>query len=503
MISRRSLLGVGAGALALTGFKAPTTWADSGVPWSRLAARMQGHLVLPRDADYTTAKHLYDQQFDVIDPQALAYCVSASDVATSLTFAQSHRLPFAVRSGGHSLGGFSTTTGLIIDVSALNSISVGNGTVTVGPGAQGVDVANALAPYGLAVVGGYHSSVAAGGFYQGGGTGLLTRALGMGCDRITSARVVLADGTAVTASPTQKSDLYWAVRGGGGGNFGVVTSYTMAPAVISQIAVINLAWSWDRAAALLDSYARWSVDAPRTLNGGVSIRLADAAVGNTPVPFAFVASTGSTAELESEVARLVSLTGAPVQQSPTAVMPYRDLMMNFYGCATNTVAQCHRADTHPGGVLTRSGLYLLRSRLFTTLPPLSMWQDVVALLDTQRVAGQAHAVELVPFGGAVSDLARTDTAFVHRDALFSVNYLADIGSTTAADPAGKAAAHQFVDDGFAVIDPLSAGETNQNFIDPKLTDWAQSYYAENYTRLVQIKAKYDPNGAFGFAQSVA
>jgi FAD/FMN-containing dehydrogenase len=414
-------------------------------------------------------------------------------------------VPFAVRSGGHSLGGYSATPGLVIDVSSFNSISLDDGSVTIGPGAQGVDVTAALAPHGLGVVGGYHPSVGVGGFYTGGGVGLLTRALGMGCDRITSARVVLADGSLVTASPTRHSDLYWAIRGGGGGNFGVVTSYTMTPAPVSPVGVVNLAWDWSDAAAMLDGYARWLVDAPRTVNGGIFIELADAAEGNVPVPAAFVASTtGNVGELGSEVARLLSLTGAaPVQQTPAAVVPYEPLMMNFYGCGSVTAEQCHRADTTPGGVLPRPYLYLLRSRMFREAPPARLWQDVVAVLDRNRRAGQSHRIELVPFGGAAGDLGRTETAYVHRDALFSISYLAGIDTAAAADAPGRDAAHGFVDEGFAVLDPYSSGETYQNFIDPKLTDWARSYYGENYRRLVRVKAKYDPDGAFSFAQSIA
>ncbi|WP_225847046.1 FAD-binding oxidoreductase [Streptomyces sp. HPF1205] len=512
MITRRSLLGAGAGALAVTGLRATTGQAATdraahygGVPWRRLSARLAGRVVRPGDAAYATAKDLYDQQFDAISPQAVAYCVNPADVARCLEFAQHHRLPFAVRSGGHSLGGYSTTDGLVVDVSSLNSVSLDGGLLTVGPGAQGVDVTTALAPHGLGVVGGYHPSVGVGGFYTGGGLGLLTRSLGMGCDRITSARVVLADGSLVTASPTRHSDLYWAIRGGGGGNFGVVTSYTMQPAPVSQIAVADLAWNWQDAAAMLDGYARWLVDAPRTLNGGVFIELPDAAPGNTPVPSVFMAcTTGDTALLNGEVARLLSLTGAaPVQRSPAAAVPYQALMMNFYGCGSMSPDRCHRADTAPGGELPRPSLYLLRSRLFRSVPGESLWRDVVAVLDRNRAAGQSRAVELVPFGGAVGDLGRTDTAFVHRDALFSVSYLAGIQSPAAADAAGRAAAHAYVDEGFGVLDPHSSGETYQNFIDAKLTGWAEAYYAENYPRLVRIKRRYDPHGAFRFAQGIA
>ncbi|HEY5836797.1 FAD-binding oxidoreductase [Streptomyces sp.] len=505
MIRRRTVLrvGAGAGAVAATGFGASTVWAGSnGASWSQLRSRLQGTLVLPSDPGYTTAKQLDLGQFDVISPKAVAYCVSSADVALCLKFAQDNDLPFAVRSGGHSTGGYSTSTGLVIDVSKLNSITVGSSTVRVGTGAQGVDVIDALAPHGLAVVGGYCPTVAVGGFYQGGGLGLLTRSAGVGSDQIVSAKVVLADGRTVTASPTSNRDLFWAIRGGGGGNFGVVTSYDLKPATVNQVGLINLAFSWDKAVDMLEGYARWTLDAPRGIGGGAFIQLPDAASGTPAHPVVFLASTGTPTELESEAARLIALTGAPVQQSPTAVMPYQQLMMNFFRCGGDTVAQCHRADTTPGGILPRPAFGLQRSRIFTELPSRSMWEKAAALFETLRQPGQIHILEVLPLGGAVSDVARTDTAFVHRDGLFTVNYLSDIEDPAAADSAGRAAAQQFVDDGFAILDPESAGETYQNFIDPGLSDWRRSYYAENYPRLAYVKTKYDPYRAFSFAQSI-
>jgi FAD/FMN-containing dehydrogenase len=502
MISRRTVLGAGAGAAAVSGLGVTAGWAHGGTCWDGLRSHLQGTLVLPGDSAYTTAKQLDLQQFDAINPKAVAYCVSNADVALCLKFAQDQGLPFAVRSGGHSGGGYSTTTGLVIDVSKLNSISVGSGTVRVGTGAQGVDVINTLAPYGLAVPGGYCPTVAVGGYYQGGGLGLLTRTAGVGSDRIASAKVVLADGRTVTASATENRDLYWAVRGGGGGNFGVVTSYQLRPAAVTTVGAVNLFWSWDKAVDVLEGYAHWIAGAPRTIGGGAFIRLVDAAPGVTPMVMVFVSSTGTTTELDSEVARLVAMTAAPAQQTPASVAPYRELMMGFFRCAADQVTACHRADTTPGGTLTRPAFGLQRSRMFNQQPSRALWEKAAAVFETSRVAGQAHIFEVLPLGGAVRDLHRTDTAFVHRDALFTLNYLTDIEDPAAATAQGKAAAQKFVDDGFALLDPESSGETYQNFIDPELPDWRQSYYAENYLRLAWIKAKYDPYRAFKFAQSI-
>jgi hypothetical protein len=205
--------------------------------------------------------------------------------------------------------------------------------------------------------------------------------------------------------------------------------------------------------------------------------------------------------MDAEIARLISLTGAPAGRTPTSVVPYQPLMMGFFRCAADVTA-CHRADTTPGGTIPRSAFGLQRSRFFSRLPSRSVWEEAAALFETLRVPGQAHLMEVLPLGGAVKDLSRTDTAFVHRDALFTVNFLVDIATPEAADSAGRAAGQAFVDGGFTVIDPQSSGETYQNFIDPELPDWRHSYYAENYPRLAATKRRYDPYGAFSFAQSI-
>ena len=502
MISRRAFLGGGAGALALSALlrtSGPAS-ADYGTPWNRLRQLLRGQLVLPSDQAYATAKELELLQFDVINPQAIAYCISPADVANCLNFAEQYGVRVTARSGGHSLGGYSTIQGLIVDVSMLNSVTLGDGVVSLGPGAESVDVINALGPSGLAISTGYCPTVAAGGYLQGGGLGPLTRQVGVASDNMTAAQVVLASGQVVTASASSNSDLYWALRGGGGGNFGIVTSYSVTPTALTQLGVASLSWSYDSAVDMLDGYAQWLVDAPRTIGGAANITLADAAAGNTPTPGVLVLSSGTSTELNSEISRLISLTGAPTSQVVN-VVPYQALLMGIYGCATLTVPQCHLVGAGPQGVLPRPALGLQRSRYFSAAVPRSGWEKAVAVFDAGRLTGQAHILEVIAIGGAANDLDRTETAYVHRDSLFITTYLAEINAAPVPNSAAVVA-HQWVNAGFATIDPYSNGETYQNFIDPALQDWSQSYYAENYPRLVSVKAQYDPSGVFAFAQSI-
>jgi len=471
-----------------------------GAPWHRLRSHLHGDLVMPSDAGYERAKQLELAQFDATSPQAVAYCETPADAATCLAFAQDHGLRLAARSGGHSLGGHSTTPGLVIDVSRLNAITVRPDTVTLGPGAQNVDVLGALSPRGLAVVGGGCPTVAAGGFLLGGGLGFLTPSLGMACDAMTSAQVVLADGQVVTASAGSHPDLYWALRGGGGGNFGIVTSYTLTHAPLTTVHTAFLSFGHDDALDMVDGFAQWLADAPRTVGGSCFITLTDAAAGTTPTSMVSVVATGTVAEFETELGRLLSLTGVPASRTG-GTMPYQDLMMTIYGGAELTVPQCHREGATPEGRLPRAQLGLERSRLFGAPTTRDVWARALAVFDAERVAGQLHQLQVGPAGGAVRDLGRTDTAYVHRDSLFTVNFLTWVHQGEVTEEA-RAAGQRWVDAGFGAVDPYSNGETHQNWIDPVLGDWEQSYYAENHARLTQVKRTYDPGRLFRFAQGI-
>ncbi|MFF5479732.1 FAD-binding oxidoreductase [Streptomyces sp. NPDC012935] len=503
MISRRTLLGAGSAAAGIALVPAiPVAAEGSGTPWSQLAARLSGRLVLPTDPYYSVARQLELGQFDAVNPQAVAYCANAADVSVCVRFAQDNGVRTAVRSGGHNYGGWSTTPGLVIDVSRLNAVTVKSpSSVEIGPGAQNVNILNALAPHHLVVSEGGCPTVCAGGFLQGGGFGFLTRPTGMASDAVTAAQVVLADGRVVTTSAKQYPDLFWAIRGGGGGNFGIVTRFTVTPHSGDQMAISNLIFPYDRMADVLDGVARWLVDAPHTIGGGAYVVQPDAAPGSVPQANVFLASRGTPAELAGEAARLTALTGAPVQRQD-GVMTYQQLMMMIFGCATLTEAQCQRSEKTPEGTLSRPAYGLERTRMGSAPYAASGWADVMTAFDANRRAGQARYLDFHFFGGAANEVSRTATAYVHRDSLFSVNYRVLINDPAQVTDEAKAVANTWADNGFATIDPLSNGETYQNWMDPSLQDWKASYYAENYSRLTRIKSKYDPYRFFRFPQSI-
>ncbi|MEV5989544.1 FAD-binding oxidoreductase [Streptomyces sp. NPDC052051] len=507
MLSRRSLIRASAAttaAVALTaGSGGLVLAAGSGtVPWSTLRAALTGSLVLPEDAGYDTARQLQLAQFDAIHPQAVAYCATEADVAACIRFAQDNGLATAVRSGGHSAAGYSTSPGLVIDVSRLNRVRVSGSTVHAGPGCQGVDVVNSLATYGLQVAGGTCPTVAMGGWLQGGGLGYASRKYGMGADRLVSARVVLADGRIVRASADEHPDLYWALRGGGGGNFGVVTDYEVRPVQIPVLTLFNLNFHWADARQVILAWQDWMADAPRELATELMFLYStDAPSGTEPNVILTGGYHGSQSDCDALLDALVTAVGQPATSRDSSELPYAQAMMQLYGCGDKTVSECHRVGFTPDAQLPRdtytSGRNLFFARRWTSAEA----QSALDAFTADARPGQFRFLGLFPYGGAINDVAPTATAFVHRDSLFNAGYSVTLST---ADPAqaDRDRAQAWVDGGYATVAPSSNHESYQNYMDPALTSWREAYYGQNYARLQTVKRAYDPNRFFRFAQGV-
>ncbi|GFE13640.1 hypothetical protein Sgleb_16870 [Streptomyces glebosus] len=503
-ISRRNVLrgGVGAAA-ALAAFGGTRLAVARSVDiWAELEKHLSGPLVLPADADYSRAKELHFKQFDTIAPRGIAYCTSVEDVRTCVAFAQKHGLPAAVRSGGHSSAGYSSSTGLVMDVSRLNQMNVGASTVTVGAGTQQIDVLTALTPKGLGLPGGSCPTVALGGFLQGGGFGLLTRKHGMACDRLVSAEVVLADGRVVTASEDSEPELYWALRGGGGGNFGVVTKFEVRPAKVTNMLNYQLSWTWDDAPAVMTAWQDWFAAAPPELGGGsLTIALPDAAPGAVPVVSVTGGWTGTERDGGRTLDELVSAVGRPPASRKVQNLPYGDAMMYWYGCSDKSAEQCHRVGDNPEALLPRGAYLRARSRMFGRTLPTAGVEEVLAAFDANRQAGHTRSVSCGALGGKANEPGRTDTAYVHRDTEYIMIYANVIPSGEPTEEQ-RAAAEAWTAKVFDAADPYSSGETYQNYPDPALTSWRQDYFAENYRRLSAVKKQYDPQRFFRFPQAI-
>jgi FAD/FMN-containing dehydrogenase len=463
---------------------------------------LRGDLVTPSDPRYERARVAYWAQFDEVRPSAVAYCETPADVAACLAFCQDAGIPAVPRSGGHSLGGYSTTDGLVIDVSRMSTVGVRRAgdriTAVVGAGARQVDSLAALWEEGVVVPGGMCPTVSAGGFVSGGGFGWLTRRYGMASDHVLAAQVVLADGRVVRCSESVEPDLFWALRGAGGGNFGVITEYEMRPRHVPSIVSFHLRWRWDAAQAVIAAWQRWIIDGPDDLGSALSVTAAGGDSASVDVAGAWL---GDPAALERHLDELVGEAGRRPEIRKVQENSYLDTMMAAFGLADSTAAQRQWAGQNPDATIPRQHFAVDRSVLVDRAMPLSGIGEMLAAFEREPRPGQVRLLSFFALGGQVNRVPRTASAYVHRDAQFYLAFWVGLDRDLP-DEGDRHAAQAWADDGFAVIDRYSGGEAYQNFIDPALTGWREAYYGENYARLAEVKRTYDPHGFFRFAQAV-
>ena len=477
---------------------APAT--ASNADWRALRHGMTGGLRRRGEAGYDGASLLFEPRFDDIRPAAVAQVASDADVARCLDFAQRFALPIAIRSGGHSYLGGSTGTGLVIDVRELRDVKVdGNGTATIGAGAALIDVYSGLAAHDVAIPAGSCPSVGLSGLALGGGVGVVTRKYGLTCDRILSAQIVTADGQTLTADATQHSDLYWALRGGGG-NFGVVTSLTFQTHPTVPLSHAFLVWPWPAAADVVSAWQTFATTAPRELWSACHILAPDnTSLGpSVSVPAVHV---GPVSELSAHLEALIAAVPIPPTTRSMNDDSYGATMLLEAGCSDISLAQCRVAEETPGGTLPR-GSFLAGSDYFRRPIPAA---GVAAMIEAvaRRAADPKLSnggVSLDVLGGAVDDLASDATAYVHRGALFNAQYSAAWAGggngPAARNRASLTAIH-------STLHPYSTGQAYQNYADASLADPQRAYYGANLPRLIEVKQTYDPANVFAQPQGIA
>ncbi|MBT3160570.1 FAD-binding protein [Streptomyces sp. CHA1] len=469
--------------------------------WTRLSPQLAGDLVLPHDAVYEQAARLALGQYDHVRPAAVAYCETPEDVRTCLLFAREHGIHATPRSGGHGLAGWSTTEGLVIDLSRIAHVRIGPDSVHVGPGGQAVDAISALAPHGLQIAAGSDASVGLAGYLLGGGNGWQTRAFGLGSDRMVSAQVVLAEGRVLRCDSERHPELFWALRGGGGGNFGVVTDLEIRPNPVPRIVCYDVSWPWEQAVEVVEAWQQWMVHVPDRLASTLVALSLDAGTGEPPQLLVQGGYLGSPEEFERELAGLVAAVGRPPASAVSEDLPYRAAMMRQFGCAGWTTAQSHLVGHNPEASIPRHAFARDRSRMLAAPLTGSAVHEVLEVLEADSPRGFFRALTFRALGGAANIPAPEDTAYVHRDALFHAGYAA--GFLSSGSPAETAAAAvSWVHRGFGVIDPHSNGHSYVNFPDPDLPDPHWSYYGSNYPRLCAVQRRYDPERFFRYPQSI-
>jgi hypothetical protein len=486
-----------ASTVAASTTTAPPTTSAAPTALDELAGQLRGRLVRPADGNYAVAKQLFDPQFDAVNPAAVAYCASPDDVARCLETARRAGLPFAVRSGGHSYGGYSTTSGLVIDVTSMSGVSVNvrANQATIGAGARLIDVYAALNGQGVSIPAGSCPTVGLGGLTLGGGVGVVGRLHGLTCDALASLTLVTADGRTVEADATTNSDLYWACRGGGGGNFGVATSFTFTTFPTSEVALFGASWSWAAADELIPAWLSWIAGAPEPLWSNCILQTSQGAVPTLQVGGVWV---GSAADLDAQLAKLVTAAGSPSGRV-VGSNGFGQAMFIEAGCAALSLEACHVAGISPGGTLPRAPV-VAKSGYMRSVPSPAGVHTLLDGLNQRRAQGLQGAVALDSYGGAINRVGPADTAFVHRDAIAGLQFSAQLPVGTTAAQAAQS--QSWLAGWYGAMAPWLDGEAYQNYVDPTLRGWAEAYYGANLARLQQVKATWDPDDAFRFAQSI-
>jgi FAD/FMN-containing dehydrogenase len=450
---------------------------------TRFGQSLRGTLIARNHPGYDDIRKLYNAMIDK-RPLLIARCADVADVIAAVNFGREQNLPIAIRGGGHSGPGFgSVDDGLVIDLSMMKGVRVdpATSTVRVAPGCTSGDVDHATHAFGLAVPFGIVSTTGVSGLTLGGGSGHLTRKYGLTIDNLLEADVVLADGRFVTASATSNADLLWALRGGGG-NFGVVTSFLFSAHPVRTVFGGPMAWPQSHAKAIMRAYRDFLPSAPEALGLLIGLKLVPE---NSPFPEAFwkhaicllvACYDGPEGEAKQALAPLLAGLPAPALDW-TGMMPYPALQSLFDG-------------------LYQKGLQWYWRGNF--VKELSDKAIDVHLEQAARVPSDLSLMHLYPVDGAAHRIGKRDTAWSARDATWSM-VIAGVGR----DPGQAAAVTQWAKAYAGALRPFGLAGGYSNFMmDDEGDARVKATYGDNYARLAAIKKTYDPANLFRVNQNI-
>ncbi len=466
--------------MSATGY-APSSVMLDGAAVETLRAQLRGHLVTPGDPNYDTARRLYNAMIDKY-PALIAQCVDAADVISAVNFAREHHLPVAIRSGGHNGPGLgSVDNGLVIDLSPMHGIRVDSAanTVRVEGGCLWGDVDHATHAFGLAVPCGFIASTGVGGLTLGGGIGYLTRRYGLTIDNLLAVDIVLADGRLVTASADENPDLFWAVRGGGG-NFGVVTSFLFRGNPVATVYGGPMLWPIDQAPTVLRYWQEFILNAPDDINGWFAVL--------TVPP---VAPFPEVYHMKKMCAVTWCYTG-PLENGPEALKAFREALppaIDFVGPIPFPALQSMFDGLYPAGLQ-----WYWRADFFERYNPeaIALHLKYGAQLPTMH-----STMHIYPINGAAGRVGHADTPWAYRDANF-----AQVMVAVDPDPANNERMIEWAKDYALALQPYSAGGGYVNMIMAEGDERVRAAYRDNYRRLAQIKARYDPTNFFHVNQNI-
>lgn len=446
-----------------------------------LKGALRGRVIQPGDEDYDAARKVHNGMIDK-HPRLIACCADAADVITAVNFGRDNKLPVSIRCGGHNAGGLGICDdGLVIDLSAIKyaHVDVAARTVRVGGGTTWGDVDHATHAFGLAVPAGIISTTGVGGLALGGGIGYTTRNFGLTCDNLLAADIVLADGSFVTASAEKNPDLFWALRGGGG-NFGVVTSFLFKAHPLSTVYGGPMLYELDQATEVMKWYREFITKAPNELNGF----------------FAFLTVPPGPPFPEQlhnkKMCGVVWCYSGPMEKAEATFKPVRAFKtpaLDFAGPLPYPVLQTLFDALLPPGLL-----WYWRADFMNELSDAAVAEHVKW---GSAMPTPLSTMHLYPIDGAASRVGKTDTPWFYRGAKW-----AQIVAGIDPDPVNKEKITTWSKAYFDALHPHSAGGAYVNFMMDEGEERIKATYRDNYPRLAAIKKKYDPTNFFRVNQNI-
>lgn len=438
-----------------------------------------GTVLRPGDAGFEEV--LPFNKRTTVRPLVVARCRTAQGVSLAVQWARAHDFPLCGRGGGHSYEGFSSCAGLVIDVRKMDAVVIdtANRTARIGAGCLLGDVAEKLFVKKLALPAGSCKPVGIAGLALGGGHGFSSRKFGLTCDHLRAAQMVDATGAVRTASATENPDLCWALRGGGGGNFGIVTEFTFQVQPVDRVITFRLVWPNNFPTSVLREWQKFALSAPDELSfvlvmSGSAGRITGIRCSGQYLPKT-AGQTPTVSRLKTLLAPLLAI-GSPTLT--TRSRSYLEAAQFFAGDGDPNRVFFKAKSDYSTGALTPAGVSTFISALRNSAVPIS------AIFEA--------------YGGAINRLGEAETAFPHRGSTrFCLQYFLQWGSS-AATTANVAAIRAL----YAAMRPHFPGFAYVNYLDLDLTDYAPAYYKGNLPRLQAVKQQYDPDNFFHFAQSI-
>lgn len=480
--------------------KRETEGSTQGLPpkyAEELQKNILGTVVLPGDPEYNVDRMLSNPRFSAF-PEVIVYCEVEADVAECLRVARALSMAVVVRSGGHSTAGFSSQNGFLIDVSRMNDVCVSPEALRawVGPGTNFGKFNAKLQTYDLHTPGGACPDVCVGGYMQGGGYGFSARIFGMNCDQVEEIRVMLTDGRIVHANAELNPDLFWAVRGGTGSNFGILLAVKYRLYRGSKFSGFSVRWSMqtDEGTAKAAQSLAWLQEnfmrtgAPDTL-GYQMIWAFEGPTGQAKEPVLLMRGVyrGSREDLQEVLNPVLALPGATLQALYDP-QPYIDLNRIL-------LSEPYEVPEFPADMTPMPPPEAKISRYVAKPVSADGWKQ---LLDYFRSSPSPYTIAAMEiYGGAIARMPITGNAFFHRDVYCDLFF--DVFWLTEQE---EEQMMQFIKGWEQVFAPHWTGQSYQNYPSPENPGFAEQYWGDNYWLLRLIKGKYDPIDLLRFPQSI-